>query len=132
MNEFKNQSRFSKAGMFIVGFFSGLLGAALVLVLLAGYVLKHPQAILIKAGDFGIKHVVEKTVESAPKAYIGEKQDEIASTAQKMAKAFSENRISPADMQMLAARFMGMMADQNITKEEIDEVLRLMNQFTQQ
>jgi hypothetical protein len=131
MDEFKRPSRFSKAGMFFVGFFSGLLAAALVLAALAGYVFKHPQAVLVKAGNLGIKRVVEKTVNSAPKAYIGEKQDEIAVTARKFAKAFSENKLSPADVQLLAANFMGMMADQKITKEEIDSMLGMMNQFTQ-
>ncbi len=131
MDNHSGSRRFSKGGLFAVGFFSGVLVSALVLILLAGYLLRHPQTVLVKAADFGVKKVIEKTVESAPREYIGQKQDEIAVTAQKFAKAFSESRISPADMQMLSAKMLGMFADQKITQEEIDETLRLMNRFAQ-
>ncbi len=131
MDEFGGRRRFSKTGLFFVGFFSGVLAAALVLAVLAGYAFRHPQAVLIKAGHIGMKRVVEKAVDSAPKEYIGEKQVEIAATAQKFAQAFSENKLAPADVQLLAANFMGMMADQQITKDEIDSMLAMMNQFTQ-
>lgn len=129
MNDFRKKSSFSKPGMFFVGFFSGILIAALVLFFLAGYFLKHPQAIIVKAANLGVNRVIEKTVESTPREYIGLKQDEIAGTAQNFAKAFSENRIAPADMQMLGAMMMGILADQKITEKEIDDMLRSMNQF---
>jgi len=131
MDNYGNSGRFSKGGMFAVGFFSGVLVSALVLILLVGYLWRHPQAVLVKAADFGVKKVIEKTVESAPREYIGQKQDEIAVTAQKFAKAFSESRISPGDMQMLSAKMLGILADQKITQGEIDEMLRSMNQFAQ-
>ena len=129
MDEYGTPRRFSKAGMFFMGFFSGLLVAAALLVVSAGYVFKHPQIVLTKAGDFGVGRVFEKTMESAPKEYIGKKQDEIAVTAQQFAKAFSENRISPADMQLITARLVSVMADQQITQDEVDETLRMMNRF---
>ncbi|HEX9934864.1 MAG TPA: hypothetical protein VGB38_06670 [bacterium] len=129
MDEYGTPRRFSKAGMFFIGFFSGLLAAAVLLVVSAGYVFKHPQIVLTKAGDFGIRRVFEKTVESAPREYIGQKQDEIAVTAQKFAKAFSESRISPADMQLITVRLVSVMADQKITPDEVDETLRMMNRF---
>jgi hypothetical protein len=131
MDEFRRPSRFSKTGLFFIGFFAGLLVAAGLVIAAAGYVMKNPEVVLVKAADFGIKRVVEKTVESAPKEYIGQKQDEIAATAQGFARAFSENRISPADMQMITARMIALMADQRITEDEIDGMLRLMNQFAQ-
>lgn len=117
--------------MFLIGFFSGILVAALVLIAMAGFFLRNPQMVLTHAVDLGAKRLVQKTMESAPREYIGQKQDEIAVSAQKFAKAFSENRISPADMQMLSAKFLGMLADQKITQQEIDEMLRMINQFAQ-
>jgi hypothetical protein len=130
VEDFGTGRHFSKGGMFMVGFMSGVLVAAAVLAVTAGYVIKHPQAVLNKAVNLGAKQIVQRTLETAPKEYIGQKQDEIASSAQKFSKAFSENRISPADVQLLSAHLFGMLADQKITREEIDSMLKLVNGFT--
>jgi len=127
MDGYKRESRFSKGGMFLVGFFAGMLAAAAVLFLLAGYVIRNPQAVAGKVAQMGMRRVVQKTVEAVPKEYVGEKQDAIASTAQNVAKAFSENRISPEDVQSVASRFFDMMSDQKLSPGEIDEMLGLIN-----
>jgi hypothetical protein len=117
---------FSKSGMFFVGFFVGILVAALVLIGAARYVIQNPRKFLGKAADLGVSRIIEKTMASAPKQYIGQKQEDIAATAQVFANAYSQNRIKPEDLQALGGKVVSIMADQKITPEEIDEVLQMM------
>ena len=121
--------RSSKAGTFFIGFFVGMLASAIVVIVLAGYFLKHPRIIIDKAADLAVERVVEKTVETVPKDYIGRQQEEIADSARRFADAFSQNRITPAQMNILAKKILAVIADQNITQTEIDEILRMMNKY---
>jgi len=84
-----------------------------------------------KAVDMGLNRVVNKTIQTVPQTYIGQRQNDIATTAQKLAQAYSENRISPAEMDGLARKVFTAMADQQITKQEIDDLLKIMNQLAQ-
>jgi hypothetical protein len=121
--------RSSKAGTFFIGFLVGILVSAAIVLVLAGYFIKHPKSIIDKAADVAVERVVEKTVQSVPKDYIGRQQEEIANTARRFADAFSQNRITPAQMNMLAKKMLAVIADQKITQNEIDEILRLMNRY---
>jgi len=125
------QKQSSRTGAFFIGFFLGALVTVLVLVGLAGYVIRHPNVVMNKAMDIGINRVVNKTIQSAPQEYIGQRQDDIANTAQKLAQAYSQNRISPAEMDGLARKMFAVMADQQITQKEIDDLLKTMNRLAQ-
>ena len=122
--------RSSKAGTFFIGFLLGILASAVVVIVLAGYLLKHPRIIIDKAADLAVDRVVEKTVQTVPKDYIASQQEEIADTARRFADAFSQNRITPAQMNILAKKMLAVIADQKITQIEIDEILRMMNSYT--
>jgi hypothetical protein len=124
-----SNDHFSKTGMFFVGFFTGILLLALAGIFAAGYTLRHPQAVMAKVGYPQMGKMIEKTVSTAPKEYIGRKGDDIAVTAQAFARAYSENRISSDDVQLLGARIFAVMADQQITPAEIDEILRTMRAY---
>jgi hypothetical protein len=124
-----SDGHFSKAGMFFVGFFSGVLVVAVAGILAARYVMAHPQAIVARVGYPQVGKIIEKTVATAPREYIGQKGDDIAVTAQAFARAYSENRISSDDVQLLGARVFSIMADQRITPDEIDEILRTMRAY---
>lgn len=120
---------FSKAGMFIVGFFSGILFLSLAGIFAARYVMKNPQAVMARVAYPQVGRMIEKTVATAPKEYIGQKQDDIAVTAQAFARAYSENRITPDDVQLLGARVFAVLSDQQITQAEIDDLLRTMRAY---
>lgn len=128
--ERRKQRGFSRGGTFFVGFFVGVLFSAFVVVGLAGYFIRYPQKIIVKAVDLGMNRVVEKTVESIPRDFVSERQEEITESAQRFAQAFTQNRISQADMNVLARKFFSVIADQKITPEEIDEILRLVNRYS--
>lgn len=120
---------FSKAGMFFVGFFTGILVLSFAGILAARYVMKNPQAVMAKVAYPQMGKIIEKTVATAPKEYIGQKQDDIAVTAQAFARAYSENRITPDDVQLLGARVFAVLSDQQITQSEIDDLLRTMRAY---
>jgi len=120
---------FSKTGTFLIGFLTGILFCALVVIGLAGYALRHPQLVMTKVAYPRVGRIIEKTVATAPKQYIGEKEDDIAVTAQAFARAYSESRISSDDVQVLGSKVFAMMADQRITPQEIDEMLRTMKAY---
>lgn len=125
------QKQSSTAGVFFIGFFLGTIVTVLVLIGLAGYMIRHPKVVMNKAVDLGLNQVVNKTIQTAPQAYIGERQDDIAITAQRLAKAYSENRISSAELDRLARKMFAAMADQQITQKEIDDLLETMNRLAQ-
>ena len=122
---------FSKTGMFFIGFFTGILIMALILIGAARYFVTNPQKVIGKVAAAGVSRAIEKTMASAPKQYIGQKQEEIAATAQTFANAYSQNRISPDNIQALGGKVVSIMADQRITPEEIDEVLQMMKQVSE-
>jgi len=134
-----NPSGASKFGAFVGGVFFGILIAAVAMLLFMRYFIRNPQTVLSRAENLGVQKVVEKAVEksvqktvaSIPQDVVAVRQDDINRTVQNLTEAYSENRITPTDMQLIAGKFFGMMADQKITPEEMDEMLRFMNRMTQ-
>ena len=94
MDRQKEKKRFSRGGMFAIGFLLGILLTLLILAGITGYAMKHPQQVLVKVADYGIRQTVQKTAQSMPRDYIGKRQEDIARSAQRFAQAFSENRIA--------------------------------------
>jgi hypothetical protein len=84
---------------------------------------------MTKVATAGIGRMIQKTAESAPREYIGQKQDEIAVTAQAFARAYSEQKVTPEDVQAIGVKVMSVLADQKINQNEIDDVLRLMQRY---
>lgn len=128
--ERRTYKKSSRTGVFFLGFFVGVLVSAAVAVGLAGYLIRHPQAVIEKAADIAVDRVVERTVQTVPKAYIGQNQEVIASSARQFADAFSQNRITPTEMNLLAKKMLATIADQKITQAEIDDILQLMNRYS--
>ena len=120
---------FSKSGMFFIGFFAGILVVAAAAIVLANYVLKNPQLVMGKVATVSMGKLIQKTAATAPREYIGQKQDEIAVTAQAFAKAYSEQKVTPEDVQAIGVKVLSVLADQKITQQEIDEVLRMMQRY---
>jgi len=126
----KKRGTFSKSGTFFIGFFLGILVSAFSAIGLARYVMLHPQQMMVKAMDMGMGQVVEKTAESVPKDYIGQRQNDIAKSAQDLADAFSQDKLTPAEMNLLAQKMLVAVADQQLTTAEIDELIRFANQLS--
>jgi hypothetical protein len=120
---------FSKAGMFFVGLFCGILLAAAAGLMGAKYLINNPQIVIGRVALAGMGKLIQKTAASAPREYIGRKQDEIAVTAQAFAKAYSEQKVTPEDVQAIGVKVMSVLADQKISQQEIDEVLRMMQRY---
>jgi hypothetical protein len=120
---------FSKTGMFFIGFFCGILLAAAAGLMGAKYLINNPQIVMTKVASAGMGRLIQKTAESAPREYIGRKQDEIAVTAQAFAKAYSEQKVTPEDVQAIGVKVMSVLADQKINQNEIDDVLRMMQRY---
>ena len=119
-----------RVGIFFIGFFVGILVSALVVVGLAGYLIRHPKTLIEKAADVAVDRIVERAVQSVPKDFIAKRQEAIANSAHRLAQAYSENRITPAEMNLLAKKMFAAVADQKITPGEIDEILQFINRFS--
>ncbi len=125
------QKRFSKTGVFMTGFIVGLLVSGLVVIGLGAYLLQHPQEVIVRVVDMGMDRVIERTVQTIPQDYVTQRQAEISTSAEKFAQAFSQNRISSEEMNILASAFFQTIADQQITPAEIDRFLQLINQVAE-
>lgn len=127
----------SKFGIFMFGFLFGIIVSGIGAVLVARYMMQHPQEVMAKVQDLGMDQVVEraveksveKTVAAIPQDLVAVRQDDINRTVQNITQAYSENRITPTDMQLIAGKFFGMMADQKLTPQEMDEMLNFMNKI---
>ncbi|MBN2029089.1 hypothetical protein JW824_02495 [bacterium] len=125
------QKRVSKTGVFMTGFVVGVVVSGLVVIGLATYVIRHPQEVIVRVVDMGMDRVIERTVQTIPQDYIGQRQAEIAASAEKFAQAFSQNRISSEETKALASTFFQTIADQQITPAEIDRLLQLINRVAE-
>jgi hypothetical protein len=125
----REKKRFSRGGMLAIGFLLGILFTLLVLAGVTSIIMKHPQQVLVKVADYGVRQTIQKTTQSMPRDYIGQRQNDIAKSAQEFAKAFSENRITQQEMGLIGRQFFVVMADQKITPDEIDHLLRMIDQY---
>ena len=125
------RKQFSKTGVFITGLIVGIVISGLMAIGFATYIVRNPQKVIVKVIDMGMDRVIERTIQTIPQDYIGQRQTEISMTAEKFAQAYSQNRISPEEMNFLASTFFQTIADQQITPAEIDRLLQLINQVSE-
>ena len=127
-----------RIGTFLTGFFIGIMFTVISAVLILRHIMQNPQSVWNGAQDMGMDRImervvensVEKTVASIPKEIIAVKQQDINQTVANLTQAYADNRLSPMDMQLIAGQVFGMMTDQKITPQEIDELLRFLNEMT--
>lgn len=118
---------------FLAGFFTALILAGVSGFFLVQYAMRHPQDVADRAARMGMVRTVEKTVvrtvtrtvHSIPRDEVARRQERIDRTVQNLTRAFTENRLSYEDIQILGDRAFGAAADQKITPQEIDELLDL-------
>ena len=129
MREIKRRKSFSRGGTFFIGFFFGMLASVLIAIGLLSYFIRHPQRAMVKMVDMGVNRMVEKTVESVPREYIGQHQEEISESVQRFTQAFSQNRIDSDEMNQIIKKIFAAIADQKVTASEMDGLLLLANQL---
>jgi tetrahydromethanopterin S-methyltransferase subunit B len=128
----------SKIGTFFFGFFVGIFVSIILAALIARHIVRNPQTVWTKAQEMGMDKVVEsvvensigKTVTSVPQEVIAVKQQDINQTVANLTQAYAENKLTPMDMQLITGKVFGIMTDQKISPQEIDELLRFLNELT--
>ena len=128
----RNERKSSKKGVFFAGVFTGLFAAALVVIIGVFYILKNPQKVMNKAFDMGVRQAVVQTMRSVPRDYISLRKDDMVESVNRFLQAYSQGLLSPQELQGLTQKAFAATADQKITPEEIDEILKTMNQTFQQ
>lgn len=128
----RNERKSSKKGVFFAGVFAGLFAAALVVIIGVFYILKNPQKVMNKAFDMGVRQAVVQTMRSVPRDYISLRKDDMVESVNRFLQAYSQGLLSPQELQGLTQKAFAATADQKITPEEIDEILKTMNQTVQQ
>lgn len=123
-------------GKFWAGLAVGILisiAAGLILLLSA---MKNPRMLLKAAQKYGLEQAVGKTamkaasrtLQTIPKDYVALRQEDIGSTVRKLTDAYSDNKLSDQDISRLTGRFYESIADQNVSPEEIDQFLNLVDE----
>jgi len=119
-----------KSGIFFSGLLVGILISVVTVAMLAVYVMRHPQRVMKRGAEVVVRQVVRQTLKSLPREVIGQRQDAISESARRFVEALSANRITDEAMQTLALNGLDMMADRQITADEIDQFLKLINRIT--
>jgi len=126
----RNRRRnFSKAGVFFTGFFSGIVMIVVIGILGITYIIKNPERMMEKAADLGLKQAVVRTMKTIPRKYIAEKKDDIVDSANRFLQAYSRGNLSSRELNMLTQKVFESTADQEITPEEIDDLLNTVRQI---
>ena len=128
----RNERKSSKRGIFFAGVITGLCAAALFVIIGVFYILKNPQKVMDKAFDMGVRQAVVQTMRSVPRDYIAQRKDDMVESVNRFLQAYSQGLLSPQELQGLTQKAFAATADQKITPEEIDEILKTMNQTFQQ
>ena len=115
----------SRVGSFLGGMVTGIF--LMVVIFGAGilYLVRNPRLIVEKAVDMGMDRVVTRTLESLPREHIRTRENEIADLAQRVVRAYSQNRISPEDLDTFTQRAFSIVSDQKVTSAEVDEMIAL-------
>jgi|GEM_PF-1144943 len=123
-------------GKFWAGLAAGILIsiAAGLIVLLS--VMKNPRMLLKAAQKFGLEQAVEntairaasQTLQTIPKEYVALRQEVIGTTVRKLTDAYSDNKLSDQDISRLTGSFYESIADQDVSPEEIDRFLKLVDE----
>jgi hypothetical protein len=126
-----NRRNERKTSKFLIGFVSGMLFTVLLVVASVFYLIKNPQKVMNKAFDMGVRRAVVQTLRSIPRDYIHMNKDEMVESVNHFLQAYSEGRLSSQELQDITQKAFAAIADQKITPEEIDEILKTMNQHIQ-
>ena len=89
------------------------------------------EPVIIKAVDLGATRIIEKTVETIPKEYVVVRQDDINQSVMKVTQAYSEGRLTSTDIQDMGREVFQLVADQEITSEEIDRMIKLIDRIVE-
>lgn len=123
-------------GKFWAGLATGILiSVAAGLIVLLG-AMKNPRILLKGAQRFGLEQAVEKTairaasqtLQTIPKEYVALRQEVIGTTVRKLTDAYSNNKLSDNDISKITGRFYESIADQNVSPEEIDQILKMVDE----
>lgn len=126
----RNRKRnFSRTGVFFTGFLSGVVIIIVIGILGVTYIIKNPEMVMKKAADFGIKQVVVRTMKTVPRKYIAERKDDILESANRFLQAYSQGNLSARQLNTLTQKVFESTADQEITPEEIDDLLNTIHQI---
>lgn len=131
MANITNEKGFSRAGSFFIGFFLGMLVCVIIVIAALKYVISNPQPVIIKAVDLGATRLIEKTVETIPKEYVVVHQNDINQSVMKVTQAYAEGRLTSSDIQSMGREVFQLIADQEITSDEIDRMIRLINRIVE-
>lgn len=126
----RNRKRnFSKTGVFFTGLLTGVLIIIVIGILGVTYIIKNPERVMEKAADLGIKQAVVRTMRTVPRRYIAERKDDIVESTNRFLQAYSQGNLSSRELNTLTQKVFESTADQEITPEEIDDILEMINQF---
>jgi hypothetical protein len=120
---------FSRTKIFFTGVIAGIVISVLIGMAGVMYLIKNPKIILEKAADLGIKQAVVKTMRTVPREYIARKKDEILESANRFLQAYSQGTLSSKELNVLTQKIFESSADQEVTPEEMDDLLKIIDQF---
>ena len=123
-------------GKFWAGLATGILVSIAVGLIFLLSAMRNPRMLLKGAQKFGLVQAVEKTavraasktLQTIPKEYVALRQEVIGTTVRKLTDAYSDNKLNDQDISRLTGRFYESIADQNVSPEEIDQILKMVDE----
>jgi hypothetical protein len=126
----RTKKRVSRGKWFFLGWLTGMI-SILLLILAAGLiVMKNPGIVLSGLAGKRVEKVVTRTLQTIPKETIREKHDEIIEAVRHLSYAYADDRLPPTALQDLSSRTFTAVADQQVTAEEIDDLIRSIHRYT--
>jgi hypothetical protein len=113
---------------FFAGLFTGIALTIAALVLGGIYFMRNPELITKQIHQRGSR-VISHTMQSLPKEYLADKQDEVIELVNAFVRAYSEDRITFADMDRISQKAFTAAADSRITPREADEFMVLVREI---
>ncbi len=124
----KTRQKKSKKGIyFFSGFFSGIIFIAIIAAAGGLYLMRNPELIKKQVYHSGGR-IISRSMQSLPKDYLNEKQDEIIDLANQFIRAYSSDKLTSHDMDNISQAVFTAAADQKITPREADQLMALVKE----
>ncbi|MGH7491792.1 MAG: hypothetical protein ACREOO_05305 [bacterium] len=117
-----------KKRIFVRGILVGVLSTVLLLGAAGGYFWANRMQYAASAAEYVAGDFLWSVFRYFPDGYVSNNREKFINTLDAFTNAVSFGKITQSDFQRLSATFMASLQDRKLTYQEIDDILRLMNE----
>jgi hypothetical protein len=117
-----------KKRIFVRGLLAGMLAMLMILSSVGGYFWVNRMQYAASAAEYVAGDFLWSVFRYFPDGYVSNNREKFVSTLDAFTNAVSFGKITKSDFQQLSASFMASLQDRKLTYQEIDDILRIMNE----